>query len=370
MFWSAAVVIIVAAIAGIFIKYPVSTWQGIIDGSAPIIPAGWVNYENSDYGFSISYPANWQISTSSLQDDVPSIVFGNPIDGTTTYTLRMSIVPNNSGFSSVEFVADMLSQVKAQDEANGTNSPSLSAQFASSTSFAVDENSGYELDNVFEFDHAAEQIYMAHNDNVLVFDFPTADANPNIASPTDNNATAHKIFQTLTFIKQVANVVVNKTNATSSDNGISIIVFDPLNATYTVGGQPVTLVAGKAATPAAPGSAENVTTTVFGQPASGDLNGDGKADAAVLLVQDSGGSGTFYYVAAAINVASGTEGTNAILLGDRIAPQNITVQNGRIVVNYADRNPGEPMTTAPSVGVTKYFSWNGTSLQAASSSTP
>jgi len=92
-----------------------------------------------------------------------------------------------------------------------------------------------------------------------------------------------------------------------------------------------------------------------------------EADAAVVLTQDSGGSGTFYYVAAAINTGSGTVGTNAILLGDRIAPQNILIQNGEIIANYADRNPGEPMTTSPSVGVSKYFVVNGSTLQATSS---
>ena len=116
--------------------------------------------------------------------------------------------------------------------------------------------------------------------------------------------------------------------------------FDPLNATYVIDGQSVALVDGKAQAPAAPGSAEQVATTVFGQPVAGDLNGDGKSDAALMLVQDSGGSGTFYYIAAAINTPSGAIGTNAILLGDRIAPQNIAIQNGQIVANYADPQPG------------------------------
>lgn len=141
--------------------------------------------------------------------------------------------------------------------------------------------------------------------------------------------------------------------------------FNPLSATYLIDNEPVILVNGKAQTPAAPGSAEQVITNVFGQPAIGDLNGDGKADAAMIVTQEPGGSGTFYYVVAAIDTASGTVGTNAVLLGDRIAPENITVQNGRIIVNYADRNPGEPMSTPPSVGVTKYFSLNSSTLQEA-----
>jgi hypothetical protein len=141
--------------------------------------------------------------------------------------------------------------------------------------------------------------------------------------------------------------------------------FDPLSATYLIENESVTLVNGKAQTPAAPGSAEQVETSVFSQPAVGDLNGDGRSDAAMIITQESGGSGTFYYVVAAIDTASGTVGTNAVFLGDRIAPENIAIQNGQVVVNYADRNPGEPMSTPPSVGVTKYFSLNSSTLQEA-----
>ncbi len=151
-------------------------------------------------------------------------------------------------------------------------------------------------------------------------------------------------------------------------NAPTIAAFDPLSATYTIDGQPVALANGRSQVPAAPGSAAQVTTVVFGQPAVGDLNGDGRADAAVILQQDSGGSGTFYYAAVAINAAAGARGSNAILLGDRIAPQNISIQNGRVVVNYAERNPGEPMTTPPSLGVTKYLIYQNSVLVEASSS--
>ena len=130
---------------------------------------------------------------------------------------------------------------------------------------------------------------------------------------------------------------------------------DPTNATYMIAGQPVTLVAGRSEVEAAPGSATKVVTTIFGPPVSGDLNGDGAADAAVILVQNPGGSGTFYYAAAALTTATGTQGTNAVLLGDRIAPQTIEIKNGQVIANYADRAPGEPMTARPSVGVSKYL---------------
>jgi hypothetical protein len=70
---------------------------------------------------------------------------------------------------------------------------------------------------------------------------------------------------------------------------------------------------------------------------------------------NTGGTGTFFYVVAALNTVNGYVGSQGLLLGDRIAPQTTEMsQNPRhvnvIVVNYADRKPGEPMVTEPSVG--------------------
>jgi hypothetical protein len=133
------------------------------------------------------------------------------------------------------------------------------------------------------------------------------------------------------------------------------IAFDPLNATYIIDGAAITLVDGKATIDSAPGSAEKTTTQIFGQPTVGDINGDGKNDAAVILIQTTGGSGTFYYAAAALNTGHGTVGTNAIFLGDRIAPQTMNVMDTIVTVNYADRGANEPMSTAPSIGISKYL---------------
>ena len=139
------------------------------------------------------------------------------------------------------------------------------------------------------------------------------------------------------------------------------------NATYVIEGQPTTLVNGSSTVESAPGSASQTVTQYFGNEATGDLNGDGVPDVAFILTQSGGGSGTFYYVVAALKTATGYQGTNAVLLGDRISPQTTEINNGQIVVNYADRAAGEPMTTQPSVGVSKYLTVTGTTLVEASS---
>lgn len=95
-----------------------------------------------------------------------------------------------------------------------------------------------------------------------------------------------------------------------------------------------------------------------------DLNGDGREDVAFLLTQNQGGSGTFYYIVAALNTERGWVGSQALLLGDRIAPQTTEIgDNDLVVVNYADRAPGEPMTAQPSVGKSIWLKLDADAMQ-------
>lgn len=150
--------------------------------------------------------------------------------------------------------------------------------------------------------------------------------------------------------------------------GEKIASVDYKNATYTIEGKQVKLTNGVAETPAAPGSASVVTTQYFGNELKTDLNGDGREDIAFILTQSSGGSGTFYYAVAALNTPEGYLGSDGYLLGDRIAPQATTISPDTshkyvVVFNYADRAPGEPMTTQPSVGKSVYLKLNPDTMQ-------
>lgn len=139
---------------------------------------------------------------------------------------------------------------------------------------------------------------------------------------------------------------------------------DYKNATYMIDGKPVTLVNGVSEVEAAPGSASKVVTKYFGNNAKGDINGDGIVDLAFLITQEGGGSGTFFYAVGAVQNADGTyKGTDAVLLGDRIAPQTTEIQNGQVIVNYAVRKNDEPMTAQPSIGKTMRLKLDPATMQ-------
>lgn len=131
--------------------------------------------------------------------------------------------------------------------------------------------------------------------------------------------------------------------------------IDLKNGTYIIENTSIKLVNGYNELGFEPNSASKTITKYFGNEVMGDFNNDGIKDGAFILTQESGGTGTFFYVTALISNGDKFIGTNSILIGDRIAPQTTEFKNGMIVVNYADRKPDEPFSTKPSVGVSGYF---------------
>jgi len=131
----------------------------------------------------------------------------------------------------------------------------------------------------------------------------------------------------------------------ASDSSIS----DPFNTTYTIEDQAISLVEGSFKTQSAPGSATMIEASMFGRPVEGDLDNDGDDDAVVVIVYDPGGSGTFYYLAAAIHQNGRYRGSRGYLLGDRILVQLIKISRGVVLVRYLDRGPTEPMSAPPTI---------------------
>ncbi len=121
------------------------------------------------------------------------------------------------------------------------------------------------------------------------------------------------------------------------------------NLVVTIGDRSFTMTNGLASAEITPDSATPNTVRVIGEPAVGDVNRDGRPDAALLIESDSGGGGNFFYAVLAVNESGSYRATNALLLGDRIAPITVDFLDGRFVYNYDDRVPGEPVSARPSV---------------------
>jgi heat shock protein HslJ len=151
-------------------------------------------------------------------------------------------------------------------------------------------------------------------------------------------------------------VIFGNTDADDATSG-------PLNTTYLINEEPFALINGSVEKEAVPGSATKNKVSVFGEPALGDIDGDGDDDAVVILVNDSGGSGRFYYAVIAANINGEYKGTDAILLGDRISPQSFYVQDRRAVVNYVVRAPSEDFSVQPSIGKSLHLQFEAETLR-------
>ncbi len=147
------------------------------------------------------------------------------------------------------------------------------------------------------------------------------------------------------------------TSGESVDTVTKNKTIDAKNITLTIDEQAFTLRDGIAEVPTVPESTSVTTVRYFGNDAQADLNGDGVVDDVFLVTEDGGGSGMFYYAVAVLSSTSGYHATNAVFVGDRIAPQPIIIDEatGRIAVNYATRTNGEPMTATPSEGKTLWL---------------
>ncbi len=110
---------------------------------------------------------------------------------------------------------------------------------------------------------------------------------------------------------------------------------------------------------AAPGSATKTRIRLGNQQTAGDLNGDGMQDAAVTLIANPGGSGTFTYLAAAVNQNRAAKPIASVLLGDRIIVKSLAIESGEIIVTLLTRRPNEPMAARPTVELKRRFKLRG-----------
>jgi len=103
-----------------------------------------------------------------------------------------------------------------------------------------------------------------------------------------------------------------------------------------------------------PNSASELIITLSDKVAYGDLNGDGKEDAAVILITDPGGSGTFRHLAIVTNQNGRPKHVASHLLGDRVKIKSLSVRTGEIAVEMITHGPNDPMC-CPALEVTQNY---------------
>jgi heat shock protein HslJ len=109
--------------------------------------------------------------------------------------------------------------------------------------------------------------------------------------------------------------------------------------------QPVTLADGRwQGVPFAPGGAERPRVELARNGiARGDIDGDGRDEAAVLLLESGGGTGMNHYVAVVAERDGAPRNVATALLGDRVQIMRFSVEAGRVVVEAVVSGPDEPM---------------------------
>lgn len=121
---------------------------------------------------------------------------------------------------------------------------------------------------------------------------------------------------------------------------------EPDAATYvSILDTPVTLVGGRyEGEPFVEGGASRPVVTLLGEPrAKSDIDGDGVVDVAVVLALNTGGSGTFIYLALVTSQNGNGENPAATLLGDRVRVTAIEIATGEIQAELLDFAPGDAM---------------------------
>jgi len=114
----------------------------------------------------------------------------------------------------------------------------------------------------------------------------------------------------------------------------------------------VTLSHGEHREPAAPGSASEIVVKLTDKRVFGMING--REAGAVVLVTDSGGSGTFYDLALLTKASGKWVNSDTVLLGDRVKVHSIELMDYHIVVRLTTHGPDDPMC-CPTREIVKHF---------------
>ena len=143
-----------------------------------------------------------------------------------------------------------------------------------------------------------------------------------------------------------------------------------LNGSYSVrdGQQTVQLSGGKYEVGQ---GADFLQVSVVPPVALGDLNGDGVTDAAVVLAENYGGSGTFLTLVPVLATPEGPKPEKGASLGDRVQIQSVAYSDGLVTVSLMAHGPNDPQC-CPSQAQTRIYQYlpgTGMALMSVSSQT-
>jgi heat shock protein HslJ len=126
--------------------------------------------------------------------------------------------------------------------------------------------------------------------------------------------------------------------------------------------QPITLVEGRfEGAPFEEGGSSRPSVILADLMVSGDLTADGTDEHAALLVESSGGSGSFTYLAVIANRGAELVNVDTTLIGDRVQVRSLAIENGYVQLEYLTTGPGEG-ACCPSRRVRQSFGVEGDSV--------
>jgi len=126
--------------------------------------------------------------------------------------------------------------------------------------------------------------------------------------------------------------------------------IDPYNHTYLIDNEYIRLRHGYARE-SIPGSSAMIITELVYPPVYADLTADKDKEAVSVLRQQTGGSGTFYYLVVADNATP----VASYFLGDRINIVSVKIVKDVITVGYLERADSQPMAARPAIKTRRSF---------------
>ena len=108
-----------------------------------------------------------------------------------------------------------------------------------------------------------------------------------------------------------------------------------------------------------PDGTDYVTVTVTDFVASGDLNGDGRDEVAVLVAENYGGSGVFMFLAVYANVAGDLRFQTSVIVDDRPLINALSIEEGEIFLDATIHGAEDPFC-CPTLKTTRRYQLGAT----------